>query len=69
MKIFKVLLQFFCNLKDLILCGAVIGLLIEVGLILFIISFVHELELLTVIVTYLFAMLIGIAIFLEVKND
>lgn len=69
MKIFKVLLQFFCNLKDLILCGAVIGLLIEVGLILFIISFGHELELLTVIVTYLFAMLIGIAIFLEVKND
>lgn len=69
MKIFKVLLQFFCNLKDLILCGAVIGLLIEVGVILFIISFGHELELLTVIVTYLFAMLIGIAISLEVKND
>ena len=43
MKTFKVLLQFFCNLKDLILCGAVIGLFIETGLILFIISFGHEL--------------------------
>ena len=69
MKTFKVLLQFFCNLKDLILCGAVIGLFIEIGLILFIISFGHELELLTVVVTYLFATLIGIAIVLEIKND
>lgn len=69
MKTFKVLLQFFCNLKDLILRGAVIGLFIETGLILFIISFGHELELLTVVVTYLFATLIGIAIVLEIKND
>lgn len=69
MKTFKVLLQFFCNLKDLILCGAVIGLFIEIGLILFIISFGHELELLTVVVTYLFATLIGIAFVLEIKND
>lgn len=69
MKTFKVLLQFFCNLKDLILCGAVIGLFIETGLILFIISFGHELELLTVVVTYLFATLIGIAFVLEIKND
>lgn len=68
-KIFKVLLQFFCNLKDLILCGAVIGLFIEAGVILFLISFGHELELLTVVVTYLFATLIGIAIALEVKQS
>ena len=68
-KIFKVLLQFFCNLKDLILCGAVMGLFIEAGVILFLISFGHELELLTVVVTYLFATLIGIAIALEVTSS
>ena len=45
------------------------GLFIEAGVILFLISFGHELELLTVVVTYLFATLIGIAIALEVTSS
>ena len=45
------------------------GLFIKAGVILFLISFGHELELLTVVVTYLFATLIGIAISLEVKQS
>lgn len=59
------------TLKDymeIVLYGAVIGLFIEAGLILFIISFEHELELLTIVVTYLFATLICIAITIEMKN-
>ena len=63
------LLQFFCNIKDLIITGACIGMLIEIGVLLFIISTGHELELLTVVVTFLFAVIIGIAIALEMKND
>lgn len=60
------------SLKDcikIVLSGAMIGFFIEACVILFIISFGYELELLTIVVTYLFATLISIAIIIEMKND
>lgn len=68
-KIIKAIVRLLCGLKDLILCGMGIGLLIEAGVILFIFLLGYKLELLTIIITYLFATVIGVAIFLEAKAN
>lgn len=69
MILFKALLNFFCNLAKNILAGACIGLFVEVGVIMFILFSGGSLHLITVIVTYLFAVIIGVSFVCEINSD
>lgn len=67
-KVFKEIYKGLYKLLILILRGAGLGLIFEIGVIFFIVALGQELNLTTIIGTYLFSTIISIAIILEVQN-
>lgn len=67
-KVFKEVYKGLYKLLILILRGAGLGLIFEIGVVLFIIALGQKLDLITIVGTYLFSIIISIVIILEVQN-